>query len=101
MFSPLHGQLAPAVAKPLPRRKLALQLLLPDHRADRLVHAQYLMVTREDLAHCTWLAGVEQNEIFYNIQQAVLGEHTVEQNLGLQTALVTVVVRMPFTRAPP
>ena len=94
-------QLDKAMLEPLARRKPALDLLLPNHRRDSLIHTQHLMVARHHLAHCPGFAGVEQDEVLDDVQQTVLGQHAVDQHLGGHAALVPLVQALPFAEVFP
>ena len=59
------------------------------------------MVTRHHLAHRSGLAGIEQNEVFDNVQQPVFRQHAVEQHLGGHAALVLFVQPFPFAEVLP
>ena len=96
----IHGlflrQFDHAIGQPFLRRKLSLQLLLPPDRRHRVVHAQHLMIAGHHLARRAGLAGVEQDEVLHDVQQPVMGQHAVEQHLGLHTALVPFVLALPL-----
>ena len=101
---PIHAQpwqLDHAVLEPLTWRKLALDGLLPNHRRHRLVDTQQLVVARHHLAHRAGLAGVEQDEVFHDVQQAVLGQHAIQQHLGRHAALVAFIQALPLAKMLP
>ena len=77
-----------SIGEPLLRRKLSLQFLLPPDGSHRVVHAKHLVIARQDLARCSRLAGVEQDEVLHEVEQPVMGEHAIEQHLCFDTALV-------------
>ena len=54
------------------------------------------MVAGDDLASPAGLAVVEQDEIPDQVEEAVLGEHAVQQDLGFHAALVFLVVALPL-----
>ena len=56
---------------------------------------------RHYLANGTGLAGIEQYEVFQDVQQAVLGQHAVEQHLGSHIASVGFVQALPFAKVLP
>ena len=81
-----------------PHWKLPLERLLPHHCRHRLVHAQQLVVARHHFAHGPDLAGIEQNKVFNNVQQAVFGQHAVQQHLGGHAAHVFFVQPLPLAK---
>ena len=63
------------------------------HRPHGAVDAEHLMVARHHLARGAGLALVEQDEVLDDVEQPVMREHPVEQNLGVDAALVGLVRR--------
>ncbi len=59
------------------------------------------MIARHDLAYRAGLALVEQDEVLDDIQQPILGQHAVEQHLGLHAALVRLVQPLPLAEVLP
>ena len=82
--------------EPFLGRKFQLQLLLPDHRRHRSIDAQHLVIARDHLARGARLAVVEQDEIFDYVEEALVGQHAIQQHLGFHTALVRLVLPLPF-----
>ena len=66
------------------------------HGGDGVVDAEDLVVAGDDFAGAAGLAVVEQDEILDQVEQAVFGEHAIEQHLGFHAALVLLVVPLPF-----
>ena len=87
--------------QPFTRCKLPFEGFLPNHGPDRLIHTQQLVVARHHLAHGTGFAGVEQDEVFHDVQQAVLGQHAVQQHLRRHAALVALVQAFPLAKMLP
>ena len=54
------------------------------------------MVTGYNLARPARLAVVEENEIFYEVEETVMGQHTVEQHLGVDLASVGLIAPLPL-----
>ena len=59
------------------------------------------MVARHDLARAAGLAVVEQDEVLDEVEQPVLRQHAVEQHLGIDAALVRLVVAASTRRSAP
>ena len=77
-------------------RELALQLLLMLDRDDGVVHAEHLMVAGDNLPRAAGAAVIEQDEVLYQVEQALFREHPVEQHLGLHAALFLFIVPLPL-----
>jgi len=84
------------VRQPLARWQPTLDRLLVRDRRHRPVDPEDLLVAREHLAHRPGLARVEEDEVLHDVEQAILREHAVEQHLGLDAALLVLVVALPL-----
>src|SRR5262245_25140728 len=59
------------------------------------------MVTGHNLARPTQFAVVEENEIFDEVEETVMSQHTVEQHLGVNIASVCLVAPLPLAKMLP
>ena len=78
-----------------------LQLLLPQHGGDCVVHSQHLVVARHDLARAARAAVVEQNKVLGQVEQALLRQYPVQECLCIQPALFLLVVAFPLDKVLP
>ena len=101
MGTRFERQLNDAMRQAPLRRELSLQLLLARHGSHRPVDPQNLMVSRDDLAGGARLAIVEQDEVLHDVQQPVVGEHAVQQYLGVQAPPVCLVEPLPLREVLP
>ncbi len=85
-----------AMLKPLLGRELALQFFLMGHGGDGTVDAEHLMVPRHHLAGLARLAFIEQDEVLDHVEQPVMRQHAIKQGLGVQLALVGLLLSLPF-----
>ena len=77
-------------------RDFLLEPLLVFHGGDGVVDAEDLVIAGDDFAGAAGLAVVEEDETLHQIEQAVFGEHAVEQDLSFHAGLVLFIVPLPF-----
>src|SRR5512145_480086 len=87
--------------EPSLRWKLPFQFFLPLYRRHGVVDTQHLMITGHNLARPTRLAVVEENKIFDEVEETIMGQHTVEQYLGVNIASVCLVIALPLAKMLP
>lgn len=96
-----HLHLGHSIFHPPVRRKLLFELLLTDHRRNRPVDAQHLVISCNDFSGTARLAVVEEHKVFDQVEQPVMGQHAVEQPLGFQARRLLFVVALPFDKMLP
>jgi hypothetical protein len=61
-----------------------------------VVQAEHLVIARHDLARAAGAAVVEEYEVLAQVEEPFLRQHAVEQHLGVDAALLVLVVALPF-----
>ena len=81
--------------------EFAFELFLALDGGDGLVDAQELVVAGDDFAGGPGAAGIEEDEVFEDIEEAGLGEHAVKEDFGFDAAEVSFVEAFPFGEVVP
>ena len=76
--------------------EIKLQLFLLLHRGDRVVHAHDLVVTGNDLPHAADATVIKEHEVFDDVEQAMLGEHAIQQRHSIKSGCVILTVALPL-----
>src|SRR2546428_3188749 len=59
------------------------------------------MVAGHNLTRSARLAVIEEKKIFYEVEETVVGQHTVEQHLGVDITFVCLVAPLPLAKMLP